>query len=157
MIRRFKNKKEIEFDLVLEFIKANLDEDFYLTSDNQRVYINTKKALKQLLRETAVAYVAEDQSDTDYKGFAVLWKSKGGNVTRYYVKIVAKEEQTVKDFLTIFSWNHEVELYVKVHKNSKFLDTYKRQGFKFKGGRGKQVLLQRDKPYIKKRVYRGDE
>ena len=136
------NKKY--FTGLLDFIRNNRDIDFYLTLDNNRIYIHSFKDLVKFLKNSIKAYVCED---VDYQGIILLWKGFGGDKKRYYIKINAINKDIADRLLTVLIWNTTEDLYVKLNKKSKFLETFKSKNFKFFGGRGKQILLYRK--YIK--------
>lgn len=128
---------------LLELINDCHDIDFYLTENNTRYYDFDNKLLKKLLDQTSLAYVYEEEHE--YKGFVIIWKSSGGSVTRYYVKLIANSPSVAQKLLMIINWNWKKELYVKIDKDSEFLKEFRSKGYKFIGGRGRQVLLKRNK------------
>ena len=79
----------------------------------------------------------------DYTGIIGVWRSIGGGKKRYYIKLAAKDFNVAKNLLTVLLWNFEQDLYVKLRKDSKFVSAFKNKGFRFKGGRGCQILLYR--------------
>jgi len=151
MIRRFNSKNKQQLAELVYFVKNNFDADFYLTKDNQRQYVFDEPSLKIMLKEATEVYVADEE--VDYGGLILLWKAVAGEITRYYIKIIAKNEHVAKALLTILLWNNFQELYVKLNKHHPFLHVFKRMGFAFKGGRGRQLLLykQKQKPKLFKR------
>jgi hypothetical protein len=132
-----------KYPVLLDFIQTNTDEDFYLTENNERIYIEDEVSLKKLLKSSKDMHVFEE--DGDYRAFCLLWKSIGGEKTRYYVKLLAVDSEDASDLLRGFLWHVSDELFVKINKHHKFLDVFKKYGFKFVGGRGRQILLKRDK------------
>lgn len=138
MIESLKNLKK-ESGLLLEVIKNCNIEDFYLTENNQRLYINNPTALKILLKNSHHIYYEEA------KGLVLVWKSFGGDKTRHYVKLIADDHSTAKNLLTILLWNYEKDLYVKLKKDSKLISAFKEKGFKFVGGRGLEILMLKQK------------
>ncbi len=141
MIENFKvgNKKECYF--LTEFITNNINYDFYYAHENARVYITDYMSLKNLLRQSNNVYQLKER-DT-YVGVILTWKSVGGGKERHYVKVCAKNEKVANDLLTVLLWNTKTDLFVKIRKDSKFINVFRRKGFKFKGGRGIQILLHR--------------
>jgi hypothetical protein len=92
-------------------------------------------------------YVFEEAGD--YQAFCLLWKSIGGEKIRYYIKLLATDSEAASSLLRCFLWQiYNTEIFVKINKHHKFLEIFKKYGFKFVGGRGRQILLRRDK-YLK--------
>ena len=141
MIERLKTRSRVELGWVVEFLNENNNYDFYLTKDNSRLYIRDIKSLKMLLRESIDAYIQKEKGNIT--GLILLWRSSGGGKSRFFVKLVANDSKVSRDLLTVLLWNTAMELYVKIRKDSKFLQVFKSKGFKFKGGRGVQILLYR--------------
>jgi hypothetical protein len=144
MIQRLNISNKKNYPALLDFIKNNTDEDFYYTLNNERVYIEDAGSLKKLLKSSRDIYELEEGGDC--VAFCLLWKSIGGEKTRYYIKLLAKDSNSASDLLRGFLWQiYNTEIFVKISKHHRFLDVYKKYGFKFIGGRGRQVLLKRDK------------
>lgn len=127
---------------LVDYIAENSDYDFYFTKDNSRIYITDEKSLKQFLRETVQAYVYKDDRG-DFQGIILVWKSIGAGTKRYYVKMNARSAKIATDLLTVLTWNFNRELFVKIKKDNKLTEAFKYKGFRFIGGRGAQILLQR--------------
>ena len=144
MIKRFNPDNQKLHPYLLHFISNLRDSDFYLTDSNNRVYIEDFVSLKKLLKNSSYHFVLEENGD--YSAFCLLWKSNGGDKIRYYLKIVAKDTKSANNLLRGFFWNiNNIEIFAKINKRHKFLDVFKKYGFKFLGGRGRQILLKRDK------------
>lgn len=143
MIQQFNMHDKKKYPALLDFIANHQDEDFYLTENNDRVYINDSISLKKLFKNSKDVYIFEETGD--YKAFCLSWKSIGGEKTRHYVKLLASDARAASDILRCFLWHTRDELFVKINKKHAFLDVFKKYGFKFIGGRGRQVLLKRDK------------
>ena len=141
MITRLNKNNKKNYPWLLELLQFNFDYDFYFTENNSRYYITDEITLKKLFRSSDDIYVTE--KDGDYSGIILLWRSKSGMTNRYYVKLVAINTEVAKNLLTALVWNIDKEVFVKIRKNSKFLKVFKSKGFKFKGGRGVQILLKR--------------
>ena len=134
------NKKEL-IDL-LEFIKNNINDDFYITKNNERLIIKDYITLNLFLKECFHIYIDKDE---EINGVIALWKGKAGNIIRNYVKINAKDKKTADRLVDILVANHNVDLYIKIKKSSEFVEVLKRRSFKFLGDRGSQLLLFRKK------------
>ncbi len=141
MIESLKNLKEESHNLV-EILTSCKNEDFYLTENNQRLYVNNLDSLKSLLKNSHSIYY-EDRSQN--KGIILVWKSFGGEKSRQYVKLIASNTETARGLITILLWNYDRDLFVKLKKDSSFISVFREKGFKFAGGRGSEVLLIKEK------------
>lgn len=139
---------------ILEYCLNNKDNDFYLTENNERKFFNKQTDINKLFKCTCL-YGYVDKGDV--KGLAIIWKSLGNNVTRYYLKITAQEENIGQKVLKVILWNFgHFELYIKVSKQNKLLQILKLHGFKFAGDRGKEILLKKDKFLRPEKQYQKD-
>lgn len=137
MIEKFQTK---HFLSLLLFLKSHIDEDFYITENNIRKFNFTSSELKKLLnRVFSDIFILEENGDV--LGLILVWKSIGGDVKRYFVKLNAVNKEIARHLLTILLWHQKYDLYVKIKKNSKFTELFKEKGFVFKGDRGKEILL----------------
>ena len=141
MIERLVLSKRSKLADLVNFIDSKNDFDFYYTKDNTRTYITDEYSLRNFLRETVCNYVYKDQGTI--KGIISVWPSIGGDIKRYYVKINADNPKIATDLFTILTWNFNKELFIKIKKDSKFVECAKYKGWRFCGGRGVQLLLQR--------------
>ena len=139
---------------LLNFIEENFDWDFYITEQNKRYYITDISSLKKLFKNSTDIYTSEDE--IGYSGLILLWKSFGGDKKRYYVKLIAKDREIARNLLTALVWNNNSEIFAKLRKDSPYIDVLKQRGFKFRGGRGVQILLKRKK-YKPKPVIQKEE
>ncbi len=140
---------------IMEFLTEHFDYDFYFTVDNNRIYVTTEESLKQLLKDSRHVYTLREKGDL--LGIVLLWKSKGGGVERYYVKLSASSLDNAQKLLSVLLWNIDKEVFVKLRKDSKYLYVYKNKGFRFQGSRGVQVLLQRKKVKLERLQEKVDE
>ena len=147
MIEPLKKRKKLNYGELIAFLIEKFDYDFYITENNVRLYMTDKTNLKKFFKQTAI--ILYNKEHGDYSGIIGVWKSIGGGKTRHYVKLNADNFDTAKNLLTALLWNFERDLYVKIRKDSKFVSAFKNKGFRFKGGRGCQILLYRK--YIPKR------
>lgn len=108
--------------------------DFYITKNNLRLFIKDnldvlfdclKKGDKIAFHEEGVAIVA---------GYS-------DNSPRKYLKILTRELKDIDGLLKIVYWNSKTDLFCKVKNNNPIKDQLLKSGFKFIGGRGKEVLL----------------
>ena len=153
MIHRFNKKNENEFESILDLIKKKHDSSFYFTKDNRRQYINDAKTFRQLLRESNYSLVLEDTEYGDYNGIILVWKSINpeNNSIRHYTKLIAKDTKAANDLLLALTWDYFGELYVKIEKFHPNANAFQNKGWRFRGGRGKEILLYRPKQ-IKPRI-----
>jgi len=152
MVIQYKTK---DFTGLSEFVKNNLDDDFYITSNNQRLQIKDEKSLKIFLKESRNIMITEERGDV--LGVIALWKSIGNGITRYYIKQNSCDEKIADKLLTVFLWNVNTDLYIKIKKSSKFYKVFRNQQFNFKGDRGTQTLLVYTKSNFKKTIHRERE
>jgi len=132
------------------FVRDFQDRDFYLTADNRRISVQEYSLFLKLLKGSSHCFVKKND-DEDFEGMILIWKSRG-EVTRRYVKVVAKSPLIVSHLLTQVNWNIPCELFAKVSRTSPLLSVFQSKGFKFLGGRGDQVLLRRGRTAILPRV-----
>ena len=130
------SKKE---KIQLNFLVAELTDvygDFYITKNNLRLFIREninvlfdciKKGDKILFDENGLALVT---------GFS-------DNMPRKYLKILARTPEDSEKYLKVVTWNLKCDLYIKIKKDNPLKNILVKNGFKFLGGRGKEVLLMR--------------
>ena len=140
MIEPIKQKK-LNYSEAITFLIDTFDYDFYITENNIRLYMTDKINFKKFLRQSVKSFSVKEKGD--YTGIIGVWRSIGGGKKRYYIKLAAKDFNVAKNLLTVLLWNFEQDLYVKLRKDSKFVSAFKNKGFRFKGGRGCQILLYR--------------
>lgn len=146
MIEKF-NGSSTHYNELLYIISNCNTEDFYLTENNERVFINNKVNLKKLIKQSYQIYFLNDY-DMERFGVILVWKSVGGETIRNYVKVVSNSYEATRDLITALLWNYNNEIYTKIKKDSSILKAFYSKGFRFEGGRGTQVLLKRTKsPY----------
>lgn len=142
----YSKKKQSLFNNLFDLILKHSNIDFYLTKNNIRYYMVDQQNLKLFLNEIILSYVIEEKGD--YDGFIGVLKSIGGGKKRYYIKLIAKNFKIAQQLLNVLLWNFDADLYIKINKNSTFVSAFKNKGFRFKAGRGVQLLLYRK--YINK-------
>lgn len=146
MVTQFANRRG-ELQEILSVIKDCPDEDFYVTENNQRVYVDNEGVLKRLLKESHHVFILNDY-EWDKKGIVLVWKSVGGDTTRNYVKLVANCQEAADALLTMLCWNFGKEMFVKLRKDSKLLYAFRKKGFNFEADRGAQLLLKRRQFFV---------
>jgi len=127
---------------LLDFFQENFSYDFYITENNNRIYITDYDSLRKLFKESTNIYCIKDRRN-DFLGIILIWKSNNNGIERYYVKINAVDEKVASDLITVLLWNFDEDLYVNLRKDSLFLYVFKDKGFRFEASRGFQVLLKR--------------
>jgi len=132
------NKEKHYLDL-LGFVIDNTNNEFYYTENNLRKIIRDDTTLKTLLKNAHDIYV--DENDGNISGIIMLWEAVGGDKKREYVKFSVYNESYLNNLLKIFSYETKGDLYIKIKKDSKYLQCFKNNGFQFKNGRGSEVLL----------------
>ena len=149
MIKRLQLSKKDQVSGLVEFLKHSYSPDFYFTKNNQRIYIETEKHLRQLVKECKEIWISDEGAGIT--GIIVLWTASGGNIKRNYVKMAAKNGIAADKLLTVLLWNYNKETFIKINKKSTFLRLFYQKGYKFLSGRGKQLLLKRNRYIIKSR------
>ena len=134
------NKKE--YVNLLEFVQTHTDNDFYITKNNQRLIIKDYYSLNLFLKESFNIYIYKEK---EIQGVIALWKAKVKEIVRSYVKLNAIDKKVADKLLDILVSNYNNDLYVKIRKDSEFLEIFKKRRFKFFGDRGSQLLLYRQK------------
>lgn len=133
-----------KFTSALEsFLLGNDNPELYITTDNKRQQIKNMKLLRRLAKQSLFTLMKEENGSI--KGVLCVWKAKGGVVERNYVKVGSDNDKTVKDLLTALNWNFNKEVFVKLSRDSRLVDSFKSKGFRFFHDRGKELLLRRDK------------
>ena len=129
-------KKEKE--KIWSFVEETDDvyRDFFLTKNNIRLFIkeNLNVLFENLKKGDKIAY--------DENGI-VLVTGFSDNFKRHYIKFLTKDSKTAEDLLKVLSWNLDVTLWVKLKKNNYIINILKKNGFKFTGSRGTEILLVR--------------
>ena len=124
---------------IWEFIKETPDNyrDFFITINNQRLYIkdNLDVLFDGLKKGDKIAY--------NENGIALV-TGFSDNFKRHYIKFLTKDEKTAEDLLRVLSWNLKTDFYCKLKKQNVIVNVLRRNGFKFVGSRGQEILLKRE-------------
>jgi len=136
------NKRKHLVNLV-EFVRIYQDENFYITRNNTRIFIKDCASLKPLLKSSCEVLVYTD--GPEITGILSVWKAKGGNVKRNYIKINAINENIGDKLLSVLFWNRDEDFYIKISKYSKLLNLLRYKNFRFFHDRGREWLLRRIK------------
>ena len=133
MIERLNHKNIID---IYEFLSRTKDEyeDFYITKDKTRLFLNDFKLIKKLIKYQEFYGINEGE----VKGLLLIYREKG---FRPYIKILAENKYT--SHLTKFLiWNFsDQDLYAKFKKYNPLTRILQRYGFVFQGNRGEEILL----------------
>lgn len=134
-----KKQKEKVIDIILNI--EDVYKDFYLTINNQRLFIreNLELLFKKLRKGDKIAY-------GNYGLLIVTGISD--KAKRKYIKILANDKEA-KNLLKFLAWNFNKELFIKVKKNNPLINILLKSGFFQIGNRGKEVLLKRNKWELK--------
>ncbi len=111
--------------------------DAYITKNNLRLFIkeNIELVYDGLKKGDKISY-------EDNAGFIYLfgWSDKA---SRKYLKILTIDDETTNRLLKTLHWNVREDLWVKIKKNNPVKRILERNGFRFAGDRGKELLLYR--------------
>lgn len=144
MIRRITTKDESKF---VYFCANNIDKfnDFYITSDNQRYFLSDSKIAKKVfntcLKHGDICYISEELGEING---VLLIVGISDKAPRKYMKILATEVGIIDNMLKYINWNYSKDIYAKLNNKNPLIETFKRNGFNFLGGRGSQILLARN-------------
>lgn len=161
MIRTLKSKDLINF--IHYSSQRDKYSDFYITKDNKRLFLTdlkiSKKVFSNCMKCGDKCLIYEENNDI--KGILLL-TGFADKFHRKYLKIFAHKEIIISNLIKALNWHYNCNLYIKVKKfnpiteillgtknyNSCFqtnlnVNRFKGFGFKFKGSRGKEVLLSR--------------
>lgn len=127
--------------------------DFYLTKNGQRLYIreNTPLLFSYLNKGNKIAFNSDGVAIvTGYvdKQIKIYDRKTGSSKlvdSRKYVKILSKDVKIANDLIKFLTWNIKEELFTKIKINNPNKIAFLQNGFNFKAGRGKEVLLKLDK------------
>lgn len=135
--------KNKHFSDLVGFLSENITNDFYITENNERIVIKDGDTLNLLLQSCTDIWI--DENNGSVEGVIGVWEAKGGDKVRNYVKILCPDLNIASNLLKALVFNCSKELYIKIKKDSPHLPIFKNYNFKFKNGRGKEILLYREK------------
>jgi len=135
IIKQMLEKKERK---MVESILSELSDvysDFYITRNNLRLYIkeNLDLLYESLEKGDRIAYDSEGGI-----GLIIGYSDKS---PRKYLKLIAKDERLADRIIKCVLWNIPEELFVKIKKNSPYKQVFEKNGFRFAGDRGQELLL----------------
>jgi len=153
MIQKINYSKKKRYWLV-DYLANKGDHDFYFTLDNSRIYITDDKSINNLFKNVTYASYSTKENN-ECTGVLVVWKSVGGGITRNYIKIASDDYKIGDMLLKELLWNFNGELFAKIRKTSKFVPLFRKFGFRFVGGRGIQILLNKTNRVVKEKKAHG--
>jgi len=134
MIERLNKRNMMD---VYEFVQKIKDrfEDFYITCENQRLFLTDFKLITKILEKQEIYSVY----DKGVKGLMIIFKEKG---FRPYIKILSENRKAESALIKYLMMNFsEQDLYIKVKKENPLAKYLKYFGFVQTGDRGLEVLL----------------
>jgi len=146
MVENFSTRDHLS--VLLDYLHTCEDE-LYITEDNKRVQVDSLIMLNKLLKQSSNPRIIVNKN---VEGFCVIWKSVGNNVPRHYIKMSVINQKAADQLLTTILWHEFKPLYVKLKKDSPYLNLFKSKGFIFQGDRGKEILLTLNNTFRKKYV-----
>jgi hypothetical protein len=135
------NYNHKDFSNVVSFLKVN-NVDFYITENNQRILIKDSNTFRKILKSSKSPLLIK--VDNEIYGIILVWKSFGNNILRHYIKLCCVDDKTADKLLTVLLWTLNIELFVKLKKDSSLIRIFKNKGFEFRGNRGykgEEILL----------------
>ncbi len=139
---KFKNsklsKKEEKAIINILYEINDVFGDFYITKDNQRLYIRENKEFlfRDLERGDYIAYNERGM------GIVVGFAEK---TERKFLKMLAKDNKIANELMLILLSEVKDEIYIKVKKNNPLLKIFEYWGFEWLAGRGSENLYIRRK------------
>jgi hypothetical protein len=125
--------------------------DFYITRNNLRLFIkeNTHLLYECLKKGDKIVY-------HDHEGI-ILVTGFSDKSPRKYVKILTESVESADRLLKVLIWNIDCDLWAKIKKNNPVKEALRKNGFKFAGDRGKEILLKRKQMPKKYQIDKGDD
>ncbi len=131
MITKLSIKNYIDLLELVQRVK-DLDEDFYITENRERKFINNEIIIKKILKKHECYGIY----DGDLKGIAVKINDKG---FRSYIKFLSFYEKISNKLIQYILWKSDKDIFIKIKKDNKILKYLK--NFEILGDRGKEILL----------------
>lgn len=131
---RLNKEEKSDIRMILQEIK-DIYRDFYITKNNLRLFIqeNSDLLFDNLNKGDKIIY-----SEKEGIILAVGWSDKA---SRKYIKILAKNKTSADKLIKNLIWNLEEDLWAKIKKNNPLNKILQKNGFKFVGNRGREILL----------------
>jgi hypothetical protein len=148
MFEQLKSKNYLDL-LVFSNEVKDLHQDFYITMNNERKYLNDIKVIQHYF-ENKLKHGEICLSDRK-TCFLITWGFSDKN-QRKFIKILSIDTNSARKALTCLLYQFgDKEWWVKVKKNNPLLKVYQGMGFNFEGGRGEEVLLVRKADKFRKK------
>ena len=114
--------------------------EFYDTKSNLRLYLsdNPDVLFQGITKGNYLIY------DTEEKGMLLI-TGYADKFHRKYVKILADNNAIIYKLLLMTVLHIKEELFIKVNKHNPVIKILREFGFVFQAGRGKQILMKREK------------
>ena len=144
---QLKKKEESEITSLIDGF-VDFSRDFYITQNNLRLFIKENKDLfiNCLKKGDKIVYSEEDG--------IIFITGFSDKASRKYIKPLVKDTETADRLMKVLFWNlGHIDLFAKIKKTNPIKKILLKNGFKFRGDRGKEILLCRKG--IKKEGYRG--
>ena len=127
-------KERTEINSLLDSI-SDLYSDFYTTKENLRLFIKQNSHLLYEGISKGDKIIYGEEGILFVSGFS-------DNSRRKYVKILSDKEENASKLIRFLNLQlTDIELYVKIKKENPILKSFQKQGYKFVGDRGKEILL----------------
>lgn len=141
------NKKE-KFSF-LDYCSEVKDDDFYITRDNKRKFLNNLEVADQVFNDVIkrgdLCYISEDKTINGI----LLIVGFSDKAPRKYLKIHADNLKVVNGLLRVLNWNYEGEVFLKIKKTNPVFKLLRKYRFRMIGNRGKEVLFSKQFTRIK--------
>jgi len=109
--------------------------DSYITRQNLRLFLRENSALLfEGLRKGDKLVYEENEGFIFVDGYS-------DKSPRKYLKILTKSEEATLRLLKALHWYVKEDIFCKIKKNNPIKDILERQGFRFAGDRGREILL----------------
>jgi len=143
LVSHFNKKNKVHLADGFEYLKSHINPDFYLTENNHRVFITNSEVYFKLLKQSTI--ILFNKEDTMVDGMLLIWKGVSNDTNRNYIKLSAEHPEIARKLLSILLWNYNLDLFIKIKKDSPFLYIFRDRKFIFLGGRGNELLLLKKK------------
>jgi len=133
-----------DINKVLGFLSEAKDlyEEWYITINNKRVFLRDPKVLNKYFNKIKFGEVI--LTNYEETGFIYTW-GKAEKSQRVYLKIMATDPKVASQMIQVFNEKfNKINLYTKIKKDNPMKSVFISNGFVFKGGRGKEILLARE-------------
>ena len=128
-----KNEEKLVLNILNE--SQDLYGDNYITRANLRLFLKENPGLLfQGLQKGDKLFYEEDEGLIFVDGYS-------DKSPRKYIKIITKTEDSANRLLKTLQWHIKEDLFCKIKKNNPIKRVLERNGFRFCGDRGKELLV----------------